>query len=161
SSPSPHPERWALVGAHDALALTAPGVHVERHADLAALLAALDHGASLPDVIVVPCLGAERASGLASDLTVTHEYSSGTSTDQIAAAPAARSSGTPPARIATGKAARASGRSSDLIDATHAETARVLALLQGWLTHERLASSRLVVLTRRAIATRPDEDVID
>ncbi|WP_426544784.1 SpnB-like Rossmann fold domain-containing protein, partial [Streptomyces sp. UG1] len=41
------------------------------------------------------------------------------------------------------------------------ETRRVLALLQEWLATDRLASSRLVVLTRGAVAVRDDEDVPD
>ncbi|GGM05997.1 hypothetical protein GCM10010129_57070 [Streptomyces fumigatiscleroticus] len=40
-------------------------------------------------------------------------------------------------------------------------TCRALTLIQEWLADERLASSRLVVVTRRAVATRPDEDVLD
>ncbi|MFK4106627.1 type I polyketide synthase, partial [Streptomyces sp. NPDC019531] len=40
-------------------------------------------------------------------------------------------------------------------------SARLLALLQAWLADERLAAARLVVVTRRAVATRPDEDVPD
>ncbi|GAB7063281.1 hypothetical protein JCM12681A_49910 [Streptomyces mexicanus] len=38
-------------------------------------------------------------------------------------------------------------------------TRRALALIQGWLEDERLTSSRLVIVTRRAVATRADEDV--
>nr|AAK19883.1 soraphen polyketide synthase A [Sorangium cellulosum] len=51
--------------------------------------------------------------------------------------------------------------SGDLIESAHNSTARALALLQAWLDDERLASSRLVLLTRQAIATHPDEDVLD
>jgi hypothetical protein len=47
----------------------------------------------------------------------------------------------------------------DLIASAHKTTARALALLQGWLADQRLASSRLVLLTQRAIATHADEDV--
>ncbi|WP_394848507.1 SDR family NAD(P)-dependent oxidoreductase [Pendulispora brunnea] len=43
----------------------------------------------------------------------------------------------------------------------HRETCRLLEFLQAWLSDERLASSRLVVLTHRAIATGPGEDVLD
>ncbi|WP_394839062.1 SDR family NAD(P)-dependent oxidoreductase [Pendulispora rubella] len=48
----------------------------------------------------------------------------------------------------------------DLIATAHGVCDRVLALLQGWMADERLAPSRLVVLTRRAIAAG-SEDVED
>ncbi|WP_037844368.1 SpnB-like Rossmann fold domain-containing protein, partial [Streptomyces sp. NRRL F-5126] len=37
----------------------------------------------------------------------------------------------------------------------------LLALLQEWLTDERLTTTRLVICTRNAIATDPDEDIHD
>nr|ARQ84055.1 milbemycin biosynthetic protein MilA3 [Streptomyces hygroscopicus subsp. aureolacrimosus] len=40
-------------------------------------------------------------------------------------------------------------------------TRRILGLLQEWLADERPASSRMVVLTRGAVATTPGEDVAD
>ncbi|WP_394831087.1 SDR family NAD(P)-dependent oxidoreductase [Pendulispora rubella] len=46
-----------------------------------------------------------------------------------------------------------------VIAAAHDATARALSLLQTWLADDRFASSRLVLLTHRAIATRADEDV--
>ncbi|MEH0420581.1 type I polyketide synthase [Streptomyces sp. B21-083] len=49
---------------------------------------------------------------------------------------------------------------ADGTDAVHA-AGRALALAQGWLADERFATSRLVVVTRGAIATGPDEDVPD
>ena len=45
--------------------------------------------------------------------------------------------------------------------AAHDATHRLLALLQAWLADERLASCRLVLITRRAVATRSDESVLD
>ncbi|HWO18948.1 MAG TPA: SDR family NAD(P)-dependent oxidoreductase, partial [Kofleriaceae bacterium] len=50
---------------------------------------------------------------------------------------------------------------ADLIEAAHEATARALAEIQAWLADERFASSRLLVLTRSAIAARADEDVAD
>nr|CAL58682.1 polyketide synthase [Sorangium cellulosum] len=44
---------------------------------------------------------------------------------------------------------------------SHEAAASALALLEAWLADERLAPCALVVLTTRAIATRPDEDVRD
>ncbi|WP_438021152.1 SDR family NAD(P)-dependent oxidoreductase [Sorangium sp. So ce315] len=49
----------------------------------------------------------------------------------------------------------------DLVPSAHEATALALALLQAWLADERLASSRLVLITRRAVATHTEEDVKD
>ncbi|HSN12983.1 MAG TPA: type I polyketide synthase, partial [Anaeromyxobacteraceae bacterium] len=49
----------------------------------------------------------------------------------------------------------------DMADAAHAAAGRALALLQAWLADEKLASSRLVLVTQRAVAASPDEDVLD
>ncbi|WP_141514706.1 type I polyketide synthase, partial [Streptomyces zhaozhouensis] len=46
-------------------------------------------------------------------------------------------------------------------EAAHAALAGALADVQGWLADERLATTRLVALTRRAVAAAPDEDVTD
>ena len=43
----------------------------------------------------------------------------------------------------------------------HRAAAHALALLQAWTADERLASTRLILLTRRAIAAREGEDVLD
>ncbi|WP_422070518.1 SDR family NAD(P)-dependent oxidoreductase [Streptomyces orinoci] len=51
--------------------------------------------------------------------------------------------------------------STDLADAVHAAARRLLALVQGWLSDDRYADSRLVVVTRGAMATRPGEEVTD
>ncbi|HWO20633.1 MAG TPA: SDR family NAD(P)-dependent oxidoreductase, partial [Kofleriaceae bacterium] len=110
---TPKPERWALVGAPDALVLRPAGVAIERYPDLAALTAAQGRGAPVPDAIVVPWRS-----------------------------PAA-------------------SESADLIGAAHAATAQVLSLLQAWLADERWASSRLVVLTYGAVATRAGDSVPD
>ncbi|MFI0154497.1 type I polyketide synthase [Streptomyces lydicus] len=48
-----------------------------------------------------------------------------------------------------------------LAEATHAALRRVLGVVQAWLDDERFASSRLVVLTRGAVATTPDETALD
>ncbi|MCC6555692.1 MAG: SDR family NAD(P)-dependent oxidoreductase, partial [Polyangiaceae bacterium] len=49
----------------------------------------------------------------------------------------------------------------DLPRAAHEAAHRALALVQAWRADERLASTRLVVVTRRAIATADREDVLD
>ncbi|MFI0822809.1 acyltransferase domain-containing protein, partial [Streptomyces sp. NPDC021098] len=51
------------------------------------------------------------------------------------------------------------GAAREMPGAAHATAQRVLALLRGWLAEDRLADSRLVVLTRGAVATAPDEGV--
>ncbi|WP_157873276.1 type I polyketide synthase, partial [Streptomyces neyagawaensis] len=52
------------------------------------------------------------------------------------------------------------GSSPDGTDTARA-AGRALALAQGWLADERFAASRLVVVTRGAVAAGPDEDVSD
>ncbi|MDB4970230.1 MAG: hypothetical protein JWN44_5919, partial [Myxococcales bacterium] len=47
------------------------------------------------------------------------------------------------------------------VERIHAATRRLVELLQAYVTDERLASTRLVVLTRRAVATAAGEDVLD
>ncbi|MFD5386356.1 type I polyketide synthase [Streptomyces sp. NPDC127074] len=49
----------------------------------------------------------------------------------------------------------------DMAEAAHAATHRVLALIQRWISDERLASSRLVFVTRGAVAAVPGEEVPD
>ncbi|MFF7213691.1 type I polyketide synthase [Streptomyces sp. NPDC008238] len=49
----------------------------------------------------------------------------------------------------------------DVAGAVHAETGRVLALVQEWLGDERFAASRLVFLTRGAVAAAPGDEVAD
>ncbi|MDI3408222.1 type I polyketide synthase [Streptomyces cavernicola] len=51
--------------------------------------------------------------------------------------------------------------SGDIPAAVRRTTHEVLALLQRWLDEGPEAPSRLVFVTRRAIGTRPDEDVLD
>ncbi|QKW10568.1 SDR family NAD(P)-dependent oxidoreductase [Streptomyces sp. NA04227] len=45
--------------------------------------------------------------------------------------------------------------------AARAETARALRLVQDWLAEDRFAGSRLMLVTRGAVAVRPGEDVTD
>ncbi|NJP45313.1 type I polyketide synthase [Actinacidiphila epipremni] len=49
----------------------------------------------------------------------------------------------------------------DQAAATHAVTAAALALVQAWLGDERVGDSRLVVVTRGAVAVRDGEDLAD
>ncbi|GAA4835498.1 hypothetical protein GCM10025787_14240 [Saccharopolyspora rosea] len=50
---------------------------------------------------------------------------------------------------------------ADTAERVRTATCRALALLQTWLADERLADSRLVVVTRGALAAGPDEGVAD
>jgi acyl transferase domain-containing protein/NADP-dependent 3-hydroxy acid dehydrogenase YdfG/acyl carrier protein len=49
----------------------------------------------------------------------------------------------------------------EVVAAAHRATGAALALLQGWLADESLASCRLVLLTAHAVAASSDEDVRD
>ena len=49
----------------------------------------------------------------------------------------------------------------DTVSAAHQATHRLLAALQGVLSEERLADSRVWVVTRRAVAVQAGEDVLD
>jgi acyl transferase domain-containing protein len=51
--------------------------------------------------------------------------------------------------------------SEDTVSAAHQATQQLLGVLQGVLRDERLAHSRVVVVTRRAVATHAGEDVLD
>ncbi|WTY48632.1 SDR family NAD(P)-dependent oxidoreductase [Micromonospora sp. NBC_01412] len=100
---------WAVVGDAAGLAdaVAATGTAVAAYPDLTALAAALDEGADVPGVLLVPFLD-------------------------------------PPA--------------ADVPRAVAEVTHRALAVLQGFLADDRYADSRLVVLTRGAVATTADAD---
>ncbi|NEA50399.1 malonyl CoA-ACP transacylase, partial [Streptomyces sp. SID10815] len=103
---------WALLGAPDQPSFAPEGRPLTAYADTAALRRALDEGAPVPAVLLVPYLGdADTADPL-------------------------------PLRART--ALRAA-----------------LADVQDWLADDRLADTRLVAVTRHAVATAPDEDVTD
>ena len=51
--------------------------------------------------------------------------------------------------------------SEDTVSAAHQATQQLLGALQGVLGDERLAHSRVLVVTRRAVATHSEEDVLD
>ncbi|GFN01286.1 hypothetical protein Sfulv_60960 [Streptomyces fulvorobeus] len=70
---------------------------------------------------------------------------------QTYADPAALTAGEPPVP-ATVLVSIASTGESDVVESVHTLTAEVLALVQGWLAEERFAGSRLVFVTRGAVA---------
>ncbi|MGA9314689.1 MAG: type I polyketide synthase [Solirubrobacteraceae bacterium] len=61
--------------------------------------------------------------------------------------------------IAVGSGASQAAGIEGVLDLAHASAHSALVLLQGWMSDERLADSRLVVLTRNAVAVRTGEDV--
>ena len=99
--------RWAVACDRQdlAAALVIAGADVRAHASLDTLVAAIDAGDPVPEVVLA-CAGTRHGAG-----------------DDVAVR----------ARLAV---------------------ADVLALVQGWLAEERLASSRLVVVTRGAVGSR-------
>ncbi|MER0240928.1 type I polyketide synthase, partial [Streptomyces sp. HSW2009] len=109
--------RWAVIGegpaATDGVGHPATSAGIDTHPDLAALLAAVDAGAPLPEAVLFR-------------------------------APVGVGDG-----VGTGSAT------------VHKLTRRVLALLQGWLADERLAATRLVLLTSGAVAVTGPEEVTD
>ncbi|MEU8386175.1 type I polyketide synthase, partial [Streptosporangium sp. NPDC048865] len=54
-----------------------------------------------------------------------------------------------------------SGRAGGMVGSAHVLTSDVLGLLQEWLSDERLADSRLMIVTRGAVAVGEDEVVTD
>ncbi len=127
----------AVIGTSDlGPAFNSIAARLDRYVDLAAMVHALDGGSAPPVVAVIPCFGQAPTDG-------------------------ADPGGRPPVPP---DGADPGGRPPvppDVAAAAQAASARGLALLQAWLADDRLASCRLVLLTRRAVATGPDEDVHD
>jgi acyl transferase domain-containing protein len=145
--PESHRLGAGVLGAEDcqlARALVAAGVQVQAHVDLEALGVAVDAGAEVPEVVLVECspdagVGGGAQGSVAGGEGVSHD--------------AGAASG------AQGPSDGAQGSTAGVLVATHAVLNRTLALLQAWLADERYASSRLVLLTRGAVAAGPEEDV--
>ncbi len=139
--PAEEPTGWALLTA----APSHPALDLPVFADVAAVLAAADEaGEGPPRALVLPVLPAPAAG-------------------PPVASPGA---GLPVASPGAGlSAAERSGLpgvpSADLPDAVRAVAADVLGVVQAWLAADALADTRLVVLTRGAVATRDDDPVTD
>ncbi|MEU3862949.1 type I polyketide synthase, partial [Streptomyces sp. NPDC028722] len=101
-----------------------------RYADLRALGEALDAGLPAPSVVFAPLV----------DLSP-----GGNSSPTVASSPLIDPS--PAVDLAYG------------VNGARSAVHRALALLQAWLADDRLAESRLVLVTRSAVATAPDADV--
>ncbi|MGA8363769.1 MAG: type I polyketide synthase [Solirubrobacteraceae bacterium] len=111
------------------------GIETAGYRKLVALEAAIDRGSPAPEIVIV------RAAA-----TVAAE-TQGTGTDEDASAtdegePASRSVGV---------------GGPTLTQDVHRSTQKALELLQAWLASERLAQTKLVVVTDRAVAVAEDE----
>ncbi|HEX6352594.1 type I polyketide synthase [Actinophytocola sp.] len=141
-------------------AIEASGVRVRRHADLESLAAA--------PVGTVFLLCARRPP--APDIQPTGEHRQfqapdGQPANGSPAQPERKShscAGGPPDFQLTGQHRQERVSAGGAVDkAARAAVNRVLGLIQSWTADERFASCRLVLVTRRAVATGPDEDVLD
>jgi acyl transferase domain-containing protein/NADP-dependent 3-hydroxy acid dehydrogenase YdfG/acyl carrier protein len=134
SEPAPG-NQWVVLGGQDAQtaeALTAGGMDVAVLADMQALGELLDSDAPIPEVVLLDCT---RHATL----------------DCIRHATAADLSATLDGRsTATG---------NGLVESAHIVTRFALDAIQSWLGDERLSGSRLVVVTRNAVAVGRHEDV--
>ncbi|MDT0381516.1 SDR family NAD(P)-dependent oxidoreductase [Streptomyces sp. DSM 42041] len=133
ASASPPGGRWAVLGP-DGTGLDIADPAVRRHPDLASLRLAVEAGEAVPDVVVIACR---------------------TAPDGQDAEPEDRS-----APAVAGAAPPVAGTGA-LPAALSAATTGVLDLLQSWLADEAFVASRLVVVTRGAVAAAPGEDVAD
>ena len=126
----------ALLGDADVL----PGETIERrYAELTALKDAIHSGASMPDAVLV-LLRPNDGDGDHDRAQLAHAGLGGLRGDGDG----------DDDQLATTTLPEASLR--ELARATHAAVRRTLGLLQAWLEEERLSGSRLVLVTRGAIA---------
>ncbi|MFE3022418.1 SDR family NAD(P)-dependent oxidoreductase [Streptomyces sp. NPDC059256] len=105
------PDGWAVLG-DGSHSLGTPWTDLPRHQELSDLVHAIDAGASVPDVVLLPCDGGTPEDG--NPATRAHEI-----------------------------------------------TRHLLQLIQDWLLEDRLATSRLVVVTHSAVPVDVDEPVRD
>ncbi|MEU0054763.1 SDR family NAD(P)-dependent oxidoreductase [Streptomyces sp. NPDC006309] len=122
-----------------------------RYADLAALGETLDAGLPAPSVVFAPLVdlspGVELSPG--GDSSPTVDLS-----PLIDPAPAVGLA------YGVGGAQSVHGAYGP-VGGSRSSVHRALALLQAWLADDRFADSRLVLVTRGAVATAPDADVTD
>ncbi|WP_449343658.1 type I polyketide synthase [Streptomyces polygonati] len=179
--------RTVVLGGDRTAAPAGPGAPAW-YPDQAALAADVDAGAPLPDVVLIPLLtpllgagagqpGAVRAvfdDRAAAVEPVRHEAVEAPPGDAggdpprtgpVRTAPTTRrdAAGAPPAdREASPDAADPSGSpGQDQGAEARASAGLALRLVRSWLTDDRFAAARLVVVTHGAVATGPDEDVTD
>ncbi|QKW09724.1 SDR family NAD(P)-dependent oxidoreductase [Streptomyces sp. NA04227] len=138
--------RWAWMGpgaGTDGVdgVLDVRGIECTHHSDPAALRAYLDTGGAVPEVVVLAL-----PPGLSGHSPVPEPRAAA---DTDASADTAASTGT---TTASHPSAPGPAPLVDPATAAHKAAHTVLAALQDWLADERLADSRLVVLTRGAVA---------
>jgi rifamycin polyketide synthase modules 1, 2 and 3 len=98
-----------------------------RYADLPALIEALEAGAPAPDAVLVVVGGREDVAAALEIGAPEDEYAPRDTEAEV------------------------------LARAVHAQTRRILLLVQAWLAEEHLSESRLVLVSRGAVATDPNE----
>ena len=122
-----------LLGAKDsplAEALDETRLPVEVHADLDSLGEALEDRAEPPEIVILDCRVDQAEHGDRAEETGGVERTNGTG-----------------------------GVKSSVLTLMHESAHRVLSVLQGWLADERFVDSRLVLLTRGAVAVAEGEDL--
>ena len=132
--------RWGVLGKGGACAaaLRCAGVGVCEYADVASVGQALDGGEEIPDVVFAYC--AEGREG-----------------DRAGGAARWASAGVDAGCVGGGLGGGLGG----VPGVVRAGARGVLGLLQEWLAEERFSDSRLVVVTRGALAARTGERVLD
>ena len=102
-------------------------------------------------------LGGDAAPGVE---TLTELGASATAHEDLPALVAALEEGlSVPQTVLVQCGGESDGR--DLVEAAHASARQSLALVQEWLSEERLANARLVLVTQGAVSANADEDVLD
>ncbi|MGW4157324.1 type I polyketide synthase, partial [Micromonospora chersina] len=156
-APVESPSGWALLAANGAAtggAATAydatqePRGGLPGYPDVPAVLAAVEAGADAPRVLVLPVSG---MSGV--DAPVAEEPD--------VDVPAALSGVDVPAAGSRGVDGPAALSGVDVPEAVRSTASDVLGVVQAWLAADALADSRLVVLTRGAVAAREGDPVTD
>ena len=132
--------RWAALGGENAglgSELAVAGLDAGIYANLESLREDVDRGAAMPSIVLVDCglLGAPPG-----------EVSQSSGSDRSV-------------EVDVNAAGRTVKESAGVLDLAHARVGEVLELAQSWLADERFSSSRLVLITRGAVAAHRGEDV--
>src|SRR5665213_1910175 len=139
---------WAALGSNSANALQTDEFGVERcelYEDLQSLGRALELGMAPPETVIVCCPPGPHADG--SSLAGTDGSQDGNDAEALAA-------------VAAGAGWADEERGPEaIVEAAHASVCETLEFVQAWLSDERFVASRLVLITRRAVAARSGEAV--
>ncbi|MEV0372660.1 SDR family NAD(P)-dependent oxidoreductase [Streptomyces sp. NPDC050636] len=135
---------WAVLGEDGGLGV--PGAAA--YADMAEMLAAVEAGAAVPDVVVTCCVpGLVHDGGAA--------YGEGSRGDGTAYGEASRGDGTAYGEASRGDGAAYGEASGGVEDLAQGAVLRVLGIVREWLAAGVLDGSRLVVVTERGVDTGP------